>query len=110
MIPSPKKFCCSPSPVKQLPQRKEFLSKKNIDFVAVDVLNDAGGRDRLLALGVRNVPVVAKAAPSYSAEPRGRRRVRRSAWHRPHATATRAADHEWINVLRAVQRMSSDSG
>ena len=31
-----------------------------MDFVAVDVLNDAGGRERLLALGVRTVPVVAR--------------------------------------------------
>ncbi|HWI15041.1 MAG TPA: DinB family protein [Burkholderiales bacterium] len=39
---------------------KEFLSRKKIDFVAVDVLNDASGRAALLKLGVRNVPVVAK--------------------------------------------------
>ncbi|MCE9641683.1 MAG: DinB family protein [Betaproteobacteria bacterium] len=31
-----------------------------MDFEAVDVLNDPGGRDRLLALGVRNLPVVAR--------------------------------------------------
>jgi hypothetical protein len=30
--------------------------------VAVDVLNDAGGRERLLALGVRTVPVVARGS------------------------------------------------
>lgn len=39
---------------------KEFLSRKGIDFEAVDVLNDQGGRERLLKFGVRNVPVVAK--------------------------------------------------
>lgn len=33
-----------------------------MDFEAVDVINDAGGRERLLALGVRNLPVVAKGA------------------------------------------------
>ena len=31
-----------------------------MDYEAVDVLNTPGGRDRLLALGVRNLPVVAK--------------------------------------------------
>jgi glutaredoxin len=39
---------------------KEFLSRKGIDYEHVDVLNDAGGRERLLKLGVRNVPVVSK--------------------------------------------------
>lgn len=31
-----------------------------MNHVVVDVLNDAGGRERLLALGVRNVPVVSR--------------------------------------------------
>lgn len=31
-----------------------------MNFEAVDVLNDPGGSDRLLALGVRNLPVVAR--------------------------------------------------
>jgi hypothetical protein len=31
-----------------------------VDFDAIDVLNDPQGRERLLALGIRNVPVVAK--------------------------------------------------
>lgn len=39
---------------------KEFLSKKAVDFIAIDVLNDPQGREKLLGLGVRNVPVVAK--------------------------------------------------
>ena len=39
---------------------KEFLSKKGIEFIAVDVLNDAGGQDQLLKLGVQTVPVLAK--------------------------------------------------
>ena len=39
---------------------KEFLSRAGIDFEAVDVINTPGGRDRLLALGVRNLPVVAR--------------------------------------------------
>ncbi|MBI3918654.1 MAG: glutaredoxin, partial [Betaproteobacteria bacterium] len=41
---------------------KEFLSRRNIDHIVVDVLNDPGGREQLLKLGVRNVPVVAKGA------------------------------------------------
>jgi Glutaredoxin len=39
---------------------KEFLSQKGIDFVPIDVLNDAGGRERLLKLGVQTVPVLAR--------------------------------------------------
>jgi hypothetical protein len=39
---------------------KEFLSREGIDFEAVDVINTPGGRDRLLKLGVRNLPVVAR--------------------------------------------------
>jgi glutaredoxin len=38
---------------------KEFLSQKGIDFVVVDVLNDAGGQEQLLRFGVRTVPVLA---------------------------------------------------
>jgi len=41
---------------------KEFLSREGIDFEAVDVINTPGGRERLLKLGVRNLPVVAKGA------------------------------------------------
>jgi len=51
---------CLPNRVKQLSRAKEFLSRKKIDFVAIDVLNDPQGRERLLKLGVANVPVVAK--------------------------------------------------
>jgi glutaredoxin len=39
---------------------KEFLSKKRIDFISVDVSNDPGAHQRLLKLGVRTVPVLAK--------------------------------------------------
>jgi hypothetical protein len=39
---------------------KEFLSKKGIDFIPLDVLNDAGGQEQLLKLGVRTVPVLAR--------------------------------------------------
>jgi len=36
-----------------------LLSHKGIDFVAIDVANDAAGREKLFALGARSVPVVA---------------------------------------------------
>ena len=39
---------------------KEFLSKKGIGFTALDVLNDVAAKERLLALGARTVPVLAK--------------------------------------------------
>ncbi|MGH7927216.1 MAG: glutaredoxin family protein, partial [Candidatus Binatia bacterium] len=39
---------------------KEFLSKKGIGFIPVDVLNDSGGQEQLLKLGVRTVPVLAR--------------------------------------------------
>jgi tripartite-type tricarboxylate transporter receptor subunit TctC len=41
---------------------KEFLSREGINFEAVDVINDPGGRERLLKLGVRNLPVVARGS------------------------------------------------
>jgi len=41
---------------------KEFLSREGIAFEAVDVINDPGGRARLLQLGVRNLPVVARGS------------------------------------------------
>jgi glutaredoxin len=37
---------------------KEFLQRNQVEFEVVDVMNDPDGRDRLLALGVRHVPVV----------------------------------------------------
>lgn len=41
---------------------KEFLSREGIAFEAVDVINTPGGRERLLKLGVRNLPVVARGS------------------------------------------------
>ncbi|WP_225027588.1 glutaredoxin domain-containing protein [Xinfangfangia pollutisoli] len=40
---------------------KEFLTKQGVAFESIDVHNDAEGRARLLALGARTVPVVARA-------------------------------------------------
>lgn len=37
---------------------KEFLQRHKVPFDIVDVMNDPDGRDRLLALGVRHVPIV----------------------------------------------------
>jgi hypothetical protein len=39
---------------------KEFLSRKAVDFTAVDVLNDAEGRAQFQKLGMRSLPVVAQ--------------------------------------------------
>lgn len=39
---------------------KEFLTKQGVAFESIDVHNDKGGFDRLVALGARTVPVVAK--------------------------------------------------
>ncbi|WP_444668428.1 glutaredoxin domain-containing protein [Cereibacter changlensis] len=39
---------------------KEFLTKQGVVFESVDVHNDPQGRDRLLALGARTVPIVAR--------------------------------------------------
>ncbi len=39
---------------------KEFLTKQGVAFESIDVHNDPKGRDRLLALGARTVPVVAR--------------------------------------------------
>lgn len=39
---------------------KEFLTKQGIAFESIDVLNDPEGRERLIALGARTVPIVAR--------------------------------------------------
>lgn len=39
---------------------KEFLQRHGVPFELVDVMNHPDGRERLLALGVRHVPVVAR--------------------------------------------------
>ena len=39
---------------------KEFLTENGVPFDSVDVLNDPGGLDRMAALGVRTVPIVAR--------------------------------------------------
>lgn len=39
---------------------KEFLSEKGVDFINVDVEKDAAGRERMLQLGARLVPALAK--------------------------------------------------
>ncbi len=69
------------------------------------MLNDAGGRDRLLALGVRNVPVVAKG----SAFVFGQNLEDVAEFVGLHGTGHTPLPPEqliakWVNVLRAVQR------
>ncbi|MEX2629403.1 MAG: glutaredoxin domain-containing protein [Tistlia sp.] len=39
---------------------KEFLKKRGIAFVSVNVKDDTGAREQLLALGARSVPIVAR--------------------------------------------------
>lgn len=39
---------------------KEFLTSNGVAFESIDVHNDPGGRERLLALGARTVPIVAR--------------------------------------------------
>jgi len=41
---------------------KEFVAAQGVPFESVDVLNDPGGMELLLALGVRRVPVVSRGA------------------------------------------------
>ena len=47
---------------------KEFLVEHGIDFVSIDVLNDAGGLEQLTALGVRMVPVVSRGSDYVSGQ------------------------------------------
>ncbi len=69
------------------------------------MLNDAGGRDRLLALGVRNVPVVAKGSAfvfGQNLEDVAKFVGLHGTGHTPLPPEQLIA--KWINVLRAVQR------
>jgi hypothetical protein len=76
-----------------------------VDFVAVDILNDHEGLNRLLELGVRTVPIVAKDGQfvyghnlDTVAEFVGLRRTA----HLP--LPPEVLIDKWINVLRAGQR------
>lgn len=69
------------------------------------MLNDAGGRDRLLALGVRNVPVVAKGSAfvfGQNLEDVAEFVGLQGTGHTPLPPGQLIA--KWINVLRAAQR------
>ncbi|MGZ8156261.1 MAG: glutaredoxin domain-containing protein [Burkholderiales bacterium] len=84
---------------------KEFLSRKGIDFEAVDVLNDQGGRERLLKLGVRNVPVVAKGDQfvfGQNLEDVAEFVGLQGTGHKP--LPPDELVRKWANVLRAAQR------
>jgi hypothetical protein len=79
-----------------------------VEHVVVDVLNDAGGRERLLALGVRNVPVVAKG----NAYVFGQNLEDVAEFVGLHGTGHRPLPPEelvrkWVKVLRVAQRYMS---
>ena len=73
--------------------------------MAVDVANDAAGRERLFALGVRNVPVIARGGKFIFAQ---------NFKDIAEFVGLQGGDHDalppaaligkWVNVLRAVQR------
>jgi hypothetical protein len=70
----------------------------------VDVLNDAGGRDRLLKLGVRNVPVVARGENfvfGQNLEDVAEFVGLQGTGHTPRPPDELV--HKWINVLRTAQ-------
>jgi hypothetical protein len=71
----------------------------------IDVLNDPGGREQLLELGVRNVPVVAKGGNyvfGQNLEDVAEFVGLQGTGHQPLPPAELL--RKWINVLRAVQR------
>ena len=71
----------------------------------IDVLNDAGGREKLLALGVRNVPVVAKGGNfvfGQNLEDVAEFVGLQGTGHKPLPPGELIK--KWINVLRAAQR------
>ena len=73
--------------------------------MTVDVLNDAAGRERLLALGVRNVPVIAKGKAyvfGQNLEEVAEFVGLQGTGHKPLAPEQLTA--KWIIVLRAAQR------
>jgi glutaredoxin len=84
---------------------KEFLSQQGVDFAAVDIVNDHEGRERLLELGVRTVPIVAKDGRfvfgqnlDTVTEFLGLRRTAHV------LLPPNVLIEKWINVLRAGQR------
>jgi len=71
----------------------------------VDVLNDPGGREQLLALGVRNVPVVAKGENyvfGQNLEDVAEFVGLQGTGHKPLPPSELIK--KWVNVLRALQR------
>lgn len=69
------------------------------------MLNDTGGREQLLALGVRNVPVVAKGEQyvfGQNLEDVAEFVGLQGTGHKP--LPPEALVRKWVNVLRAVQR------
>jgi hypothetical protein len=76
-----------------------------VDFISVDVLNDRDGLERLLKLGVRKVPVVAKGDQfvfGQNLEAVAAFVGLRGTGHTP--LPPDALIEKWINVLRATER------
>jgi hypothetical protein len=76
-----------------------------VDHVVVDVANDPGGREKLLALGVRNVPVVSKGTNyvfGQNLEDVAEFVGLQGTGHKP--LPPDELIRKWIFVLRAVQR------
>jgi hypothetical protein len=76
-----------------------------VDFIAVDVLNDREGFERLLKLGVRKVPVVARGEQfvfGQNLEAVAEFVGLRGTGHTP--LPPDVLIQKWINVLRAAQR------
>jgi hypothetical protein len=71
----------------------------------IDVLNDPGGREKLLALGIRNVPVVAKGENyvfGQNLEDVAEFVGLQGTGHKP--LPPQQLIKKWVNVLRAAQR------
>jgi glutaredoxin len=84
---------------------KEFLSKKGIDFIALDILNEPTAMERLVKLGVRTVPVLARGDQfifCQNLEDVAEFVGVQGSGHTPLAPAQLMT--KWIIVLRAAQR------
>ncbi|MCE9640287.1 MAG: DinB family protein [Betaproteobacteria bacterium] len=77
-----------------------------MDFVAIDVFNDPGGKEKLLAYGVRNVPVVARGEQfvfGQNLEDVAEFVGLQGTGHTP--LPPEQLTHKWLTTLRAAQRL-----
>ncbi len=94
-----------PARLKQLLRTKEFLSQKGTNFIAVDVLNDSGGQERLLEIGARTVPVLSRGGQyifCQNIEDVAEFVGLQGSGHTPLKPPALMA--KWVNVLRAAER------